>query len=221
MVASTVGLMAEQVDAVIVMDHGSTDGTRDVLSGLSGRYPLLVLDDADPLFRQSEAMNQLVTIATENLGADWIVPFDADEVWDLPEDPPSDADTVRFRAFDHVIVNGVDGMPYRRSLSSSTKVMFRPGTGRRLVMGNHSVSQPGQTVEADGIVHHFPNRSVAQFERKVRRGVATYREGDYGGHWHRMAAQIDEEGAESLFRHFHADSPDGLVYDPVQPKSSV
>jgi len=213
-IAATVGAMAEQVDAIIVMDHGSRDGTREILDGLSGKLPLIVLNDPNPRFHQAEAMNRLAGIAAENLHAEWIVPFDADEVWDLPDDDP-DADVVRFAVFDHLIVDGVEGMPYRRAESFSTKVMFRPERRRELVMGNHSVSHPGRSIEADGIVHHFSIRSVEQFERKVRRGVATYRPGDYGAHWSRMAAQIDQDGVERVFRALTAENPCGLVYDPI------
>lgn len=215
-IAETVVHMAAQVDLVIVMDHSSTDGTRDILSGMSGPLPLLVLDDTDPQFRQADAMNQLARLASENFNADWVIPFDADEFWDLDYD--TDADVVQYRSFDHVPVTGVDGMPWRRNVPSSRKVMFRPARGRLLTMGNHAVSH-GRVEPSEAIIHHLPNRSPEQFEKKVRRGVDTYRPGQYGAHWAGMAAQIDEDGLDAVFRHFWAEDTSGLVYDPIQPQS--
>lgn len=67
-------------DRVLVLDNGSTDGTTAVLADLArttGRVSWSV--DAGP-YRQSELLSGLAREAAR-LGADWVLPFDADEFW--------------------------------------------------------------------------------------------------------------------------------------------
>lgn len=82
--------MAGQVDALIVADNGSTDGTGWILRGLRGRLPvpLEVVDDPEPAYYQSIKMTALAARAAgqhypeRDIG---IVPFDADELWYVAE----------------------------------------------------------------------------------------------------------------------------------------
>jgi hypothetical protein len=62
-----------------VVDNGSSDRTPEILRKLSRRHPVLWTRDEGP-FRQSETITELAREAARN-GADWIVPFDADEFW--------------------------------------------------------------------------------------------------------------------------------------------
>jgi Glycosyl transferase family 2 len=66
-------------DDVLVVDNGSTDGTVAILRELSRIYPVLWTKDEGP-YRQSEVMTGLARDAARG-GADWVVPFDADEFW--------------------------------------------------------------------------------------------------------------------------------------------
>ena len=79
-VAATVAHMCGQVDAVIVADNNSTDGTRDILDGL----PVTVVDDPDPAYYQSRKMTALAGRARVEFDATWVIPFDADEWWYSP-----------------------------------------------------------------------------------------------------------------------------------------
>ena len=73
------------VDHVVVVDHGSTDGTRSGLLGLQTQQPdritLVRLDDT--AFTQ-EAVTALMVAVGSGVPADWIYVFDADE-FILPE----------------------------------------------------------------------------------------------------------------------------------------
>jgi glycosyltransferase involved in cell wall biosynthesis len=75
-VEATVRRMLRQVDHVIVADNASTDGTRDILE----RLPVELIDDPEVGYYQSAAMTGLALRAAAQ-GAEWVVPFDADEVW--------------------------------------------------------------------------------------------------------------------------------------------
>ena len=71
---------ATQVDALIVADNLSTDGTRELLDELADDYPLTVVDDPEPGYFQSEKMSVLAAQALA-AGHTWAVAMDADEHW--------------------------------------------------------------------------------------------------------------------------------------------
>ena len=73
------------VDAFVVMDNGSTDGTREKLSELANEYDLHIIDQPDQTYRQALWMKQLVIYARKRLDADWVISNDADEFW-IPQD---------------------------------------------------------------------------------------------------------------------------------------
>jgi hypothetical protein len=68
-------------DRLIVLDNGSTDGTRDVLTRLCGEgLPLDVVEDPSLGYYQARRMNYLLReYALGRYRADWILPLDADE----------------------------------------------------------------------------------------------------------------------------------------------
>ena len=70
-------------ERVLVLDNGSTDGTVTVLRRLAERLPLSWSSDAGP-YRQAEFATGLASEAA-SLGADWVLPLDADEFWTAPE----------------------------------------------------------------------------------------------------------------------------------------
>src|SRR5690349_11051897 len=67
------------LDALVVVDHGSFDGTSDVLAKLRDEgLPLRVAHDADPAYRQAQTMTRLAREALGE-GADFVFALDADE----------------------------------------------------------------------------------------------------------------------------------------------
>jgi hypothetical protein len=74
-------LFSEGVDGVIVADNGSTDGTRDLLAARKTQGAALeIVDDPELGYYQAEKMSRLAERA-HRLGAEWVIPFDADELW--------------------------------------------------------------------------------------------------------------------------------------------
>lgn len=69
------------VDSFLVMDNGSTDGTRELLTTLADEFDLHIIDQPEQNYQQREWMTQLAFTARDKLGADWVVSNDADEFW--------------------------------------------------------------------------------------------------------------------------------------------
>ncbi|MCH9814171.1 MAG: glycosyltransferase family 2 protein [Epsilonproteobacteria bacterium] len=69
------------VDAFVVMDNGSTDGTREILSSLQNEYEITLIDQPKLEYKQKVWMTQLAFEAKRIYKADWIINNDADEFW--------------------------------------------------------------------------------------------------------------------------------------------
>jgi Glycosyl transferase family 2 len=66
----------------VLMDHGSTDGTRSEIEHFrSQRHDAVVMliDDPSPVYAQSAKITAMASLAHHALGSSWILPFDADE----------------------------------------------------------------------------------------------------------------------------------------------
>lgn len=73
--------LAHGVDHVLVTDHASVDGTREVLAEYARLGVMTVIDEAARAFPQADWMTRMAHLAREQHGADWILNNDADEFW--------------------------------------------------------------------------------------------------------------------------------------------
>lgn len=235
-IKETLTNMVAQVDALIVADNGSVDGTRDILSQFEGPN-FTVLDDTDPAHYQSRKMSALAAQAAER-GATWVVPFDADEIWRSKEGRVGDvlAKCQGIHApaalFNHVATaEDPDTSPVARMGWRTQEPLGLPKIACRPVLpvtiheGNHGASYP-DGVDRDLLeVRHFPYRSAEQFLRKVRNGAAalaaTTLPADVGTHWRQYGELLENAGPEAVedwFReHFFTNDPaqaGDLVFDP-------
>lgn len=237
-IEGTLRHLADEVDGLVVADNQSTDGTRDILSDLSRELPLHVVDDPIVAYDQSGKMTRLAALAAQ-IGATWIVPFDADEIWVFRGErirlvlSECTANIVTAELFNHFpsAVDPEGSDPFetiqwrQRRLAPLPKVAFRWHPDAVIHQGNHGVTLPNPQV-ADGLeVRHFPYRSPEQFVRKARNGAAAYAATDLpqdvGAHWRGYGTILDrfgEQGLHDVFReHFWYLSPAdaGLVPDPA------
>lgn len=243
-IGGTLAHMAGEVDSLIVLDNGSIDGTRELLADLSTTLPLWVLDDPDPAYYQSARMTHLADLAGE-AGADWIVPFDADEIWSAPErlnvhlaGVPNFYTVVRADLWNHwaTAVDPDEVDVFKRLVWKDSKpnplpkVAFRWQPDVVVHQGNHGVTylnkgQPNKTLGRAIDVRHFPYRSAEQFIRKARQGAAAIGATDLPdtdcAHWRSYGALLERGGEELLTQvyreHFWHLSPtdSGMVLDPA------
>jgi len=244
-IRSTVAHMLEEVDAVLVADNLSTDETRAILDDLEANAGgrLWVVDDPEPAYHQSAKMTALALRARLTFGADWVVPFDADEWWYSPFGRIADVLAnvapqwliVPAPLFDHVAtalddpdqLDPVRRLGWRRTTRTPLpKVACRWREDLVIQQGNHGATYTGRGTTFDEllVVRHFPYRSPAQLVRKVRNGAAAYAAGGssisatFGTHWRQWGRILDEQGEEAiaeLFRTWYwRDVPAGPLVLP-------
>lgn len=224
-------LFAEGLDLILVADNLSTDGTSGILADLATEFPLSVIED--PVVGYYQALKTTALADRARLaGAEWILPFDADEVFYSPDgrsiaDSLSDADAevIEARGWDHIVRTSEHGpfSDWRRPHQQKfPKVAFRPYEGAWLHMGNHNVERPGRRTSEPLAYRHFQYRSLEQMTRKFRNGKAAYDASDvdkgHGTHWREGGAKTDDQLSKEWT---DLCASDDLVYDPVPFRSGL
>jgi hypothetical protein len=182
-------------DDIVVLDHGSTDRTAEILRSLQKEgLPLHLLHDATLGHVEVEFTKRLVRIAAQDLRADWILPLDADEFIDgaadrsfLPE-PGGVCVKMKMRNYhchpddDARLLNPVERMVHRLEREpwpEGDPIQYKtmvPGAlarvnGARFTQGNHRFLADGQDAESivtgDVWLAHFSLRSASQYACKL------------------------------------------------------
>ncbi len=156
-IAATITRLVEQgVDEIITTDGMSTDGTRDILADLSNLVPITII-----------------------AGADWVIPFDADEFWEATQHP-----TIRdaLASVDTSIVEARTYQYFDYEIREPDpklfpKVAFRPTGPFDLQMGSHSVlisNYTGPITHGLLTIRDVQFRGFDHFVYKVRQRTAAF-----------------------------------------------
>lgn len=176
------------VDHLVILDHESTDGTREILLALRAEgLPLRLFTDDALGHIQEYRSNYLSRLAVRELSADWIVPLDADEFLCGPDRQTLEADLVAsppghsrsLTLLNYLYTDADDGAELNPVLrlrhcepqrSPTRKVMVSAALTRdesvTAIMGSHALVRDGQKLP-DQPLHeafylaHFPLRSPA------------------------------------------------------------
>lgn len=235
---------ASGLAGVIALDNQSGDGTRQILDELRNEWDgwLRVIDDPEVGYWQSAKMTSAARMAGD-LGAVWVVPFDADELWLSPDDRPLaeaimlHGDRVNGQAaqlFDHRCT-GLDETSWDSAFDDPftrmrwrhpeplplPKCVVRVSELRSIHPGNHGADLRQQSW-SDGLleVRHFPYRSPNQMLSKVRNGSVAYKATTLprttGQHWREMGEALDAHGPEALAQWFT-----GAFYFPTPAEAGL
>ena len=203
-IETTIRHLLWHVDGVLVADNMSTDGTRDILERLSAETQnrVAISDDPEIGYYQDRKTTALAMEALR-AGFRWVLPCDADEIWQHNDPAVSIRDHLAgvgpdvgiFRApvFNHLATdadntdggddttfsfepNPVKRIRWRQKKSLMFKVICRLRPDLQIEMGNHGAQVNGRTLTLDGPfnVRHFSWRSEDQFLRKIKNGRAAY-----------------------------------------------
>lgn len=237
--------MAEEgLTGIIVADNNSTDNTVKEINKLKrllkgSTCEIVLVHDEEVGYYQSKKMTDLARMA-HNYGAEWIVPFDADELWfagdtiaNFLNTLPDHVNVVHADLYNH-FGTGVDeqgAIPFQNMTwrlpekGALPKVAFRWHEKAVIGQGNHSVQIPGEHTVKGLEIRHFPYRSWEHFKRKALNGLEAYNATDLpqnmGDHWRsygQLVKQDEERTRKEVFETwfwFYSPVDKGLINDPA------
>jgi hypothetical protein len=226
--------LSQGVDFVIATDNASRDRTPELLERFARQGKLHLIREPSLTHDQGPWVTRMARMAAKRFDADWVINNDADEFWLSREGSLRDAltavppqaeslavphfDMLPPRAaqmpfFEAMTIRRADGKTvYGRPLQ--TNVCHRAFADIRVADGNHFVSRKGVRIpeRTDHPLEfaHFPIRSLAQLERKIRQGSEALSANERikpstGGHWQKLYR--DHHGKGSLGEYYDACAP--------------
>ncbi len=239
-------MVSEGLSGLVVANNLSTDKTLEEIESFKRRSPIpvVIVEDNDPRHDQSRKMTALASIAGANR-ADWIVPFDADELWVGRTAPlakilskQQQTKIICVSGWTHVetghdddSANPFKRMSWRRpEILSFPKVCYRYDPSLTIWHGNDSiVGKNGQyltmVADTDLQIRHFPARGADHFISKMVHGAQALKATDLprsvGSQW-RACGRIFEKYGESALQAIYFSQMffiepriHGLIQDPA------
>jgi len=217
------GHLSALFDTIIVIDHRSTDGTKEYLVGLeklNDKFNIYHLNE--PGYYQSQLMTWIAKNLEDCTSADWIFFIDADEI--LPFLSRSEFEQVLEQHESSPIIKmswrnlvpeeyGSDvimGRSYLEPRASKIyqKIAYQPSlipvSDFMIAQGNHAVLAGGYGKQLPSVaafdLYHAPIRSKDQLGFKIIQGTASYsmmgeeRDELLGSHWFDISKHINQYG---------------------------
>lgn len=224
--------LAEGVDHLIVADNLSTDGTDDIVTELRDEgLPITLVRDTEVAHNHGPKMTRLAEQARK-MGADWVLPFDADEFFytdhgtiaDTLARVPGDVGVLHAAGWDHIATDDTgQPSPWRRAQPQRLpKVLFRAAEGITVHPGQHGVDHPLRAEIGPICYRHFQYRTSGQMVAKLRHGRTAADLSDdppmAHAHWRELGALSDAE----LHAHWlMLQCESGLIFDPAPIRRDV
>lgn len=204
--------LAQGIDFVIATDNASLDRTPLLLERFARQGKLHLIREPSLTHDQGAWVTRMARMAAKKFDADWVINNDADEFWlsrdgtlrTALEAVPHDAECLAVPRFDMVpprapqlkffetmLIRRADGRTVHGK-RSPPKTCHRAYPDIRVGEGDHQVKRRGSPLAARPDhplqILHFPLRSAAQLERKVRQGAEalqanTRLDPGIGAHW--------------------------------------
>ena len=233
------------LDGIIVADNMSNDETDSIIGDMARIMdtPVVYFPDEELAHYQGRKMRELADMAANDFGADFIIPFDADELWYSTDPSKTLGDVIRAqprrvveaKMFNHYrgssdveSMNPFVRFCYRDSnMNPMGKVAFEYSPGIRIGEGNHNVFLNGGMCapsSSDIAIRHFPYRSENQFIQKITQGskalAATNLDESIGSHWRLYGQWLKENGVEHMKDHYrkwftYLNKTMNMIYDPA------
>ncbi|WP_194397264.1 glycosyltransferase family 2 protein [Microbacterium atlanticum] len=230
-------MLSQGLAGVIVVDNLSTDATRSVLDRVAADdHRVHVGTDRQVGFHQGGKVSYLSHLAWR-AGADWVVPFDADEFWFAEGESVAsflarqtvDAVWCDFRNVYPTVSRrrielGTPGpVQVERRESRWLRITFRARRWAFVGEGNHALRDSTETPVRGLHMLHFSYRSIEQYSRKVEHGVAALEaagmDSSIATHW-RYWASLNGEERQHLWARYLSD--DGVGADgPIPPTERI
>jgi len=215
-------------DRAIVIDHHSTDGSREILEGARAEWPALEIFDYGFQGYFQDALSTAFARKAFEEGADWVFFLDADEFVDVPDRAallgalPTDGTAAcsfawrnlsptvfgSYKAFDLRQEFLARQAASRYSKIALSRRILQAFPAFQVALGNHTVlPTPGApALEAPNVGEylHIPIRSRDRLAMKLEAGVAAYRaktskQTDTGFHWFELLERMRAGTADDDF----------------------
>ena len=222
------GHLSALFDTIIIIDHRSTDGTKEYLVELEKlNNKFHIYHFTKPGYYQSQIMTWMVKNLDACSSADWVFLIDADEVLpflsrtefeqilDKYESSPIIKMSWKNLVPEEYSSNAIMGRSYLEPKASMVfhKIAYQPSlipvNDFTIAQGNHAVLAGGYGKELPSVrafnLYHVPIRTRNQLGFKIVQGTAAYskmkeeRDESLGSHWFDISRHIDKYGMSDEF----------------------
>ena len=214
----------------VVLDNMSSDNTPQEVKRFADDYAdtqVYLIEDPEVGYYQSRKMTAAAEFAHKMWGAEWILPFDADEILcsfrgllhTVLESIPREHICIKLPYKVHLLRSFYDDLepnPFKRithrqkgDIDKGAKVIIRWQSGMVIGQGNHNVTIDGNFLPITNnknlglIFRHYPFRSKEHIRQKVINGGKAYEAAkdlpkNQGGAWKQWDSEYKIKGEKKI-----------------------